>query len=81
VEATRHVVLAAFGQGQVAVRPAGAPVRWVPDPTAPACPDCEDDALAGTVPSGQAFPTGHAHPPAHPGCRCLVVGERVATPA
>ncbi|HMJ79189.1 MAG TPA: DivIVA domain-containing protein [Iamia sp.] len=82
VEATRHVVLAAFGQGQVAVRPAGALVRWVPDPTSPAaCPDCEDDALAGAVPSGEAFPTGHAHPPAHPGCRCLVVGERVATPA
>jgi DivIVA domain-containing protein len=81
VEATRHVVLAAFGQGQVVVRPAGAPVRWVPDPTAPACPDCEDDALAGSVPSGEAFPTGHAHPPAHPGCRCLVVAERVATPA
>jgi len=81
VDATRHLVLSAFGLGQAAVRPAGAPVRWVNDPSVPACPDCEDDALAGTVPSGEAFPTGHARPPAHPGCRCLVVGERVAAPA
>ncbi|MGI8937995.1 MAG: DivIVA domain-containing protein [Iamia sp.] len=81
VDSTRHHVLAAFGEGQCAVRPVGAPVRWVPDPASSACPDCEDDALAGAVPSGEAFPTGHAHPPAHPGCRCLVVGERVGTPA
>lgn len=81
VEATRHHVLSAFGEGQCAVRPAGILVRWVPDPAIPACPDCEDDALAGSVPSGEPFPTGHAHPPAHPGCRCLVVGVRVAAPA
>ena len=77
VEATRHHVLAAFGWGQCTVRPAGSPVRWVPDPAQVACPDCEDDALAGTVPSGGPFPTGHTHPPAHPGCRCLVIGARV----
>ncbi len=81
VDATRHHVLAAFGEGQCAVRPSGSPVRWVPDPTTPACPDCEDDALAGSVPSGDSFPTGHSHPPAHPGCRCLVIGERVGVPA
>ncbi len=81
VDSTRHHVLAAFGEGQCAVRPVGAPVRWVPDPASSACPDCEDDALAGAVPSGESFPTGHAHPPAHPGCRCLVVGERVGAPA
>lgn len=78
IEVTRHLVLSAFGEGQCAVRPSGAPVRWVPDPDHPACPDCEDDVLAGAVPSGEAFPTGHLHPPAHPGCRCLVVGEQVA---
>lgn len=80
IEVTRHLVLSAFGEGQCAVRPAGAPVRWVPDPDHPACPDCEDDVLAGAVPSGEAFPTGHTHPPAHPGCRCLVVSEQVAAP-
>lgn len=81
VEATRHLVLSAFGLGQAAVTPAGAPVRWVNDPSVTACPDCEDDALAGTLRSGEPFPTGHAWPPAHPGCRCLVLAERVATPA
>jgi len=24
------------------------------------------------VGAGAPFPTGHAHPPAHAGCRCLV---------
>ena len=81
VDATRHHVLAAFGWGQCAVRPVGSPVRWVADPSQSACPDCEDDALAGAVPSGDSFPTGHTHPPAHPGCRCLVIGERVGVPA
>jgi len=80
VETTRHLVLSAFGEGQVAVLPTGAPVRWVHDPTESTCPDCEDDALAH-VGSGDPFPTGHAHPPAHPGCRCLVVVERVAASA
>jgi hypothetical protein len=28
--------------------------------------------LAGPVPRGEAFPTGHPHPPAHAGCRCLL---------
>lgn len=81
IETTRHIVLAAFGQGQVAVHPADALLRWVADPTGSACPDCEDDVLAGPVARGTTFPTGHVHPPAHPGCRCLVVSERVAASA
>ncbi len=36
------------------------------------CPDCEDNGLAGAQPPGDSFPTGHRHPPAHSGCRCLV---------
>jgi len=36
------------------------------------CPDADDNALEPTV-KGQRFPTGQAYPPAHPGCRCLVV--------
>ena len=40
--------------------------------TAP-CSDCDDNALAGAIPSGEAFPTGHRRPPAHPGCRCVLV--------
>ena len=36
------------------------------------CPDCDDNALEPTV-KGSDFPTGQPHPPAHPGCRCLLV--------
>jgi hypothetical protein len=36
------------------------------------CPDCEDNGLNGAQVAGQEFPTGHAYPPAHPGCRCLL---------
>ena len=30
------------------------------------------NAEAGPRPCGEAFPTGHRHPPAHAGCRCLL---------
>ena len=46
-------------------------LRWVVT-SATGCSDCEDNALAGAVSATEAFPTGHAHPPAHSGCRCLV---------
>jgi hypothetical protein len=46
-------------------------LRWVVT-SATGCSDCEDNALAGAVSASEAFPTGHAHPPAHSGCRCLV---------
>jgi hypothetical protein len=46
-------------------------VRWVVT-SASGCSDCEDNALAGAVSASETFPTGHAHPPAHSGCRCLV---------
>ena len=46
-------------------------LQWVPaDPGR--CPDCDDNALEPTL-KGKAFPTGQPHPPAHPGCRCIVV--------
>ena len=48
-------------------------LRWVVDDDVAECPDCDDNALAGPVPSREAFPTGHPHPPAHAGCRCLLV--------
>jgi len=55
-------VTAAGGDGKV---------RWVVT-SASGCSDCEDNALAGAVSASETFPTGHAHPPAHSGCRCLV---------
>jgi DivIVA domain-containing protein len=51
----------------------GRAVAWVVDPAGPPSPDCEDNALAGAVTSGDAFPSGHLTPPMHPGCRCLLV--------
>ena len=49
-------------------------VRWVVT-SAGGCSDCEDNALAGALASSEVFPTGHAFPPAHSGCRCLVAPE------
>ena len=48
-------------------------VCWAVDPQGPACADAEDNSLAVGVRRGDAFPTGHTHPLAHAGCRCLVV--------
>lgn len=62
---------AAYTRGSYDGAPAGAQLRWVSDP-AEGCPDCEDNSLEPTV-KGQHFPTGQPHPPAHPGCRCLVI--------
>ncbi len=56
----------------VSVEP-GTPLAWTIDPGHPACPDCEDNSLAGSVAAGEAFPTGHTAAPAHPGCRCLTL--------
>jgi cell division septum initiation protein DivIVA len=60
----------AFSAGVVAAG-ADQKLRWVVT-SATGCSDCEDNALAGAVSASEAFPTGHAHPPAHSGCRCLV---------
>lgn len=37
------------------------------------CSECDDNALAEGQRPGDVFPTGHLSPPAHPGCRCVVV--------
>jgi DivIVA domain-containing protein len=71
-ELARHHVLAAFSLGAFAASPDGATLRWLVDDDGH-CPDCDDNALAGPTPKGQPFPTGQLHPPAHPGCRCLLV--------
>ncbi|MDP8992025.1 MAG: DivIVA domain-containing protein [Actinomycetota bacterium] len=64
--------VSAFSRGTAAAAP-GATLRWVVDDDGGPCPDCHDNALAGPTPSGQAYPTGQQHPPAHAGCRCLLV--------
>ncbi len=63
-------VAAAGGEGKM---------RWIVTSTG-GCSDCEDNALAGAVSGIEMFPTGHSHPPAHSGCRCLVapVGDEAS---
>ncbi len=46
--------------------------RWISRNQPKGCPDCDDNALSDPVRSGEKFPTGHLHPPAHSGCCCLL---------
>jgi DivIVA domain-containing protein len=62
---------AAHARGVFDAAPEGAQLRWIPI-QAGKCADCDDNALEPT-PRGNDFPTGQPHPPAHPGCRCLLV--------
>ena len=71
--AARHAIATVFARNAFALTPRGAMLRWVVDDEGGPCPDCDDDALAGPTPRGEAFPTGQLHPPAHPGCRCVLV--------
>jgi hypothetical protein len=68
----------AFSAGVVAAGGEGK-IRWIVTSTG-GCSDCEDNALAGAVNGIEVFPTGHSHPPAHSGCRCLVapVGDEAS---
>jgi DivIVA domain-containing protein len=63
----------AFGGGLAVTAEPGTQMVWTLDPNHSACADCEDNSLAGSVPAGESFPTGHVAAPAHPGCRCLTL--------
>jgi hypothetical protein len=67
-----HAAVGAYERGALAALPTGTCVRWMVDPNGPVCPDAEDNALAGPLVVGEAFPTGHTAPPAHLGCRCHI---------
>lgn len=68
-----HIVRTAYARAAYEAIEPGRRVTWLVDPDGPQSPDCEDNSLAGALVVGDTFPTGHAYPPAHPGCRCLVV--------
>jgi cell division septum initiation protein DivIVA len=77
--AVRHFTAAAYAWGVYEAAPDGAKLRWLVDRSGEACPDADDNALAGPVAKGTPFPTGDPCAPAHPACRCLVVpADRVA---
>jgi DivIVA domain-containing protein len=69
-------VVAAFSLGSLSAveRADSGQVEWIAVAASgdAACPDCEDNGLGGAQQPGEPFPTGHRHPPAHPGCRCLL---------
>jgi DivIVA domain-containing protein len=67
------VIRASYGHGAFTALEPGAAVVWTVDPSQVACADCDDNTLGGAVAVGDAFPTGHRFPPAHPGCRCLLL--------
>ncbi len=76
--ASDHVI-ASFSAGVLAAvggSPSGR-LAWiaVADAGDAPCPDCEDNGLGDAQQPGEPFPTGHHHPPAHPGCRCLLVAS------
>ena len=62
----------AYSRGAYLVLDQGAKVCWMVDPNGPSCADAEDNSLAGSTGLGSEFPTGHIHPTAHAGCRCLI---------
>ena len=68
----RHHTAAAHALGAYSSAAEGSLLRWVVDDEGP-CPDCHDNALAGPTAKGEPYPTGQDHPPAHLGCRCLLV--------
>lgn len=69
----RDAVAGAFSRGAFEAVPDGTALRWLVDDDDGPCPDCDDNALAGSLLKGEMFPTGQAYPPAHAGCRCLLV--------
>jgi len=73
--AAADALLSAYAVGTLERAGDAGTVRWLIDPGQGPCPDAQDNALAGTVDAGQAFPTGDRCPQAHPGCRCLLVIE------
>ena len=72
-EAVADAAIAAFTRGLFEALPSECELRWVVDSGPTPCPDADDNALAGALAKGEAFPTGHVCPPAHAGCRCLIV--------
>ena len=65
----------AWSRGVYDASPDGAVLHWIPLVEG-RCADCDDNGLEPTV-KGAAFPTGQVHPPAHPGCRCLLAPAEV----
>lgn len=66
------IACSSYSHGAYLALEPGSRISWMPEPDTNCCSECEDNSLGGTVVRGDDFPTGHSHPPAHAGCRCLV---------
>ena len=75
-ELVSRLVLAAANRGLVERLAEGTLVHWVVDDGSTPSPDCDDNALAGDIPRGEPFPTGHTTPPISNHCRCLVAPKQ-----
>ncbi len=65
----------AFSIGTVLCIEKGTKVKWILDPSEGSCPDCQDNTFEDGVEIGESFPTGQSSPPAHLGCRCLLIPQ------
>jgi DivIVA domain-containing protein len=66
------IACSSYGHGAYLALEPGSRITWMAEPETNCCSECEDNSLGGSVVRGDDFPTGHSHPPAHAGCRCLV---------
>jgi len=71
--AAGDLAAAGFAIGMEAAARPDARWCWVVDNGGLPCADAEDNALAGPVSVGNPFPTGDRLPPAHSGCRCILI--------
>lgn len=62
-----------YGLGASSAIVPGTSVCWVTDPSIAPCERCEANERAGVVRFGDELPNGDRTPPAHAGCRCLLV--------
>ncbi len=61
----------AYNNGVIASADKDATLKWEVEKQG-RCPDCDDNALEPTS-LGENFPTGQIAPPAHSGCKCVLV--------
>ena len=66
------IACSSYSHGAYLALEPGSKITWMAEPDTNCCSECEDNSLGGSVVRGDDFPTGHSHPPAHAGCRCLV---------
>ncbi|CAB4758084.1 MAG: hypothetical protein F2713_02400 [Actinobacteria bacterium] len=66
------IACSSYSRGAYLALEPGSSITWMAEPDTNCCSECADNSLGGSVVRGDDFPTGHSHPPAHAGCRCLV---------